>query len=68
MYCFAVATIIGSIGVIFPMYLFPNDIQLVCLGEFDENTGKITPIEPMIVATAKQYIKINKKGEEKKNG
>lgn len=51
-----------------PMYLFPNDIELVCVGDFDENTGKITAIKPMIVATAKQYVKKDKKGEEKKNG
>lgn len=48
-----------------PMCMFPDDIQLVCIGDFDENTGKIKPIEPVIVCTARQYIK--KEKENKKN-
>lgn len=51
-----------------PMYMFPDDIQLICIGDFDEYTGRITPIEPVIVCTAKQYVKKDKKGEDKKNG
>lgn len=50
-----------------PMSMFPNDISLKYLGEIDENTGKITSLtEPVLIAEAKTYVKINEPLQETK--
>lgn len=39
------------------MHDFPADYCLVCLGEFDNETGKITALdEPKVIAEASQYV------------
>jgi hypothetical protein len=39
-------------------YQFPEDFVFVLLGEFDEFSGKISPLEsPQILATASDYKK-----------
>lgn len=35
---------------------YPEDKELWCVGEFDELTGKIKPVDPYLVARAIDYI------------
>lgn len=34
-------------------FKFPNDFMLMCIGKFDEKEGKVTPLEPVKIAIAK---------------
>lgn len=38
------------------MHDFPEDYALAVIGEYDNETGVITPCEPKIIAEASQYI------------
>lgn len=43
-----------------PMMQFPGDISIKYLGEFDEEKGIIIPLkEPVTIAEAKNYVKLN---------
>lgn len=36
------------------MHRHPEDYSLWCLGEFDDNTGAMQPVEPVLVARAQE--------------
>lgn len=36
--------------------VYPEDKELWCIGEFDDLTGRLTPIEPYMVGRALDYI------------
>lgn len=36
--------------------IYPEDKELWCIGEFDDLTGRLTPIEPYMVGRALDYI------------
>ena len=43
-----------------PMMQFPGDISIKYLGDFDEEKGIIIPLkEPVTIAEAKNYVKLN---------
>ena len=46
---------------------FPEDYELILLGEFDETSGKIKPIEPhRIITTASNFVNKEDKCVEQK--
>lgn len=36
--------------------VYPEDKELWCIGEFDDLTGRVTPIDPYLVGRAIDYI------------
>lgn len=44
---------------------YPEDFELYCLGDFDNETGKVVPIEPAFVIGLRDLIPAK---EEKENG
>lgn len=41
----------------------PEDFRLYNLGEFDDNSGKITAVEPLFLANGVDFVKVFSKGE-----
>jgi len=36
---------------------FPTDFTLICVGEFEPESGKLKPQDPQILATASEFVK-----------
>lgn len=47
-----------------PLYLYPSDYCLACLGDWNLESGMITACEPKVIAEAEQYAP-QPKGSEK---
>ncbi len=42
-----------------PWNKHPEDFSLWLLGEFDDETGKITPVEKVQLGLAKEYVRVS---------